>query len=174
MTSDRSGTVVVGVDGSAASVCALVAGLLDARSRGLAVEVVTAWSWRDPGHHDGGFVLSRAARRRALRAQSAVAARAARVVGVLPPVTAVIVEGRPADVLVRAGEGAALLVLGATDRPWGEERSLPSVREECMRSAACRVLVVPEGPLPPTPSSYDELHTNLVDVPPRGVSHAGP
>ena len=23
-------------------------------------------------------------------------------------------------------------------------------------------------------ASYDELHTNLVDVPPRGVSHAGP
>jgi nucleotide-binding universal stress UspA family protein len=174
MGSDRSGTVVVGVDGSAASVCALLAGLRDACSRGLSVELVTAWSWRDPGHHDGGFVLSRAARRRALRAQSAVAARAARVGGAQPPVTGVIVEGRPADVLVRAAEGAALLVLGATEHPGGEERSQPSVREECVRSAACPVLVVPESPLPSAPTSYDELHTNLVDVPPRGVSHVGP
>jgi hypothetical protein len=95
-------------------------------------------------------------------------------VGVLPPVTAVIVEGQPADVLVRAGEGAALLVLGETERPWGEERPRPSVREECLRWAACPVQIVPEAPLPPAPSSYDELHTNLVDVPPRGVSHVGP
>lgn len=174
MGSERSGTVVVGVDGSAASVCALVAGLSDARSRGLAVEVVTAWSWRDPGHRDGGFVLSRAARRRALRAQSAVMARAARVGGALPPVTGVIVEGNPADVLVRAAEGAALLVLGSAVRPGGEERSRPTVREECQRSAACPVLVVREAPLPSAPTSYDELHTNLVDVPPRGVSHVGP
>ncbi len=48
MRNDRSDIVVVGVDGSVASVSALVAGLRDARARRLTVEVVTAWSEHGP------------------------------------------------------------------------------------------------------------------------------
>ena len=45
MTAGRESVVVVGVDGSPASVDALVHGFGEADARGGWVEVVTAWSW---------------------------------------------------------------------------------------------------------------------------------
>lgn len=176
MKADRSDVVVVGVDGSAASVSALVAALREAGPRHLDVEVVTAWSWHDPSRRDLGFVLSRAARRRALRAQAAVVARAVRIVGDVPTISAVIVEGDPAEVLASASEGAHSLFLGVSHRQ-ETGAGTGSVRERCLRAAGCPVLVTPQsevGTLPAYDDGFDQLHTNLVDVPPRGVSHVGP
>lgn len=176
MADDRSSVVVVGVDGSAASVSALVTALRDARDRDLDVEVVTAWSWRDPFHLEDAFMLARAARRRALRAQSAVMARAARLVGTLPPVSAVIVEGDPAETLLLAARGANRLVLGVSDREETAESLFNAVRERCIRHADCPVLVVPTGVASPSGQDLydDDAETYLVDVPARGVSRVGP
>lgn len=167
MRNDRSDIVVVGVDGSVASVSALVAGLRDARARRLTVEVVTAWSEHGPHGVEQGYMLARAARRRALRAQLAVMARAGRFFDALPPVSAVIVEGDPADVLLRAAEGVDRLVLGVSDRDETAESLFHAIRERCIRAADCPVLVVPESWLS---TEVDEGH---VDVPIREDSHAG-
>ncbi len=175
MTEDRSSVVVVGVDGSTASVSALVTALRDARDRDRDVEVVTAWTWHDPFRVEDGFLLARAARRRALRAQSAVMARAARLVGTLPPVSAVIVEGDPAETLLLASRGADRLVLGVSDREETAESLFNAVRERCIRHAPCPVLVVPTSTSSPSPQDlYEEAGTDLVDVPTRGVSRVGP
>ena len=162
MSHNRSGVVVVGVDGSASSVRALVAGLCDARSRHLAVEIVTAWSSRNPRPTERRLVLARAARRRALRAQTAAMAAAVREVGDLPPVSAVIVEGDPAEVLTSAAKGADALVLGRCDHQEPAERHTLSLSERCVRWATCPVVVVPS----PTPSA-------TTSDAPRGVSHVG-
>ncbi len=150
--SDRSRTVIVGVDGTLASVAALEYAVRDARARGLSVEVVTAWSWPDPFRVEGALMLSRAARRRALRAQSAVMARVSSQVPDLPPCTSAIVEGDAAEVLSRAAHGAACLVLGhamlgavADDT----DHTRDSVRERCLREATCPVVVVPAPPTLP-------------------------
>lgn len=162
MANDRAGVVVVGVDGSPASVSALVVALREARAQGRRVEVVTAWSWHDPFDLEGGYVLGRASRRRALRAQSAVMARAHRLVGTHLPVSGVIVEGDPVDVLLHAAEGADLLVIGASEQDESAQDVFHAVRERCIRHAPCPVLVVPQA-----------AHVNLADVYPRGVRHVG-
>ena len=128
----RERVVVVGVDGTAASVAALRHALAYAQGDAAEVEVVTAWS---------GLDLSResrhAARRAALRAQTAVVARARRQVDVDVHVSAVLVEGHPHQVLVDAARGADRLVLGAPTLHPGP------LHHVCLRRATCPVVLVP-------------------------------
>ena len=117
MRTDRSHTLVVGVDGSRASLAALTAALTDAAEAHREVEVVTVWAAPAPLHApEGGLFLSRAARRRALRVQTITTALATRRAGVRVPVTGVLLQGDPAQILVQASAGAAQLVLGAPAR----------------------------------------------------------
>ena len=64
MTQDRSGTVVVGVDGSPASVAALALALREAHEQHHTVEFVTVWTPPVTHGRDSGLFLWRAARRR--------------------------------------------------------------------------------------------------------------
>jgi hypothetical protein len=130
----RDQVVVVGVDGSDASVAALRHALVQVAASGLDVEVVTAWSGGDIS-----LESRHAARRAALRAQSAVVARAHRQVDVPVRLSAVLVEGHPAEILLGAALGAHRLVLGVpTLRPGRLHRA-------CLRAATCPVILVPAG-----------------------------
>ena len=139
MMTSRSSVVVAGVDGSAASVVALAHACDDARARGGSVEMVTVWAAPSAGSTDG-CGLYRAGHGWAVRAQAAALAALRMCVLEVPPLTGVVVEGSPAEVLARAGEGTAGIVLGR--RP--EDRvsaACSSTREQCMARATCPVHV---------------------------------
>ena len=165
MRTDRSHTVVVGVDGSRASLAALTAALTDAAATHREVEVVTVWAAPAPLHaRDGGLFLSRAARRRALRVQTMATALATRRAGVRVPVTGVLLQGDPAQILVQASAGAAELVLGAPRSGTRDLGPTASVTRRCLSEALCPVRVVPvrapagstEGP--PTAAGTHRTH----------------
>ena len=130
----RDHVVVVGIDGSAASVAALRHALTQVDDSGTEVEVVTAWTGDDTSRES-----RHAARRNALRAQVAVVARARRQVDVPVRVSAVLVEGHPDEVLLGASRGAHQLVLGAGTLHPGR------LHRACLRRATCPVLLVPSG-----------------------------
>lgn len=137
---DRASTVVVGVDGTPASVPAVQRACEEARVRGGVVEVVTVWSY--PPGAASEWLAYRAGRRWALRAQAAVVSRATRGLRHPPPMTGVVVDGDPAHVLARAGRGAVCIVLGRhPGTPLAA--SSGSTRERCMALADCPVVVVP-------------------------------
>jgi nucleotide-binding universal stress UspA family protein len=150
MRADRSNTVVVGVDGSRASLAALTAALADAAKVRREVEVVTVWAAPSPLHaRDGGLFLSRAARRRALRVQTMATAVATRRAGVRVPVTGVLLDGDPAEILVQASAGAAELVLGAPRSGTRDGGPTASVLRRCLTEARCPVRVMPADELAP-------------------------
>ena len=143
MRADRSHTVVVGVDGSRASLAALTAALADAAASHREVEVVTVWAAPALHARDDGLFLSRAARRRALRVQTMATALATRRAGVRVPVTGVLLQGDPAEILVQASAGAAELVLGAPRPGTCDLGPTASVTRRCLSEALCPVRVVP-------------------------------
>lgn len=144
----RGSVVVAGVDGSPASIEALLHALGEAQSRGGSVEVVTAWL-DPPGVAPADEErLYRAGHRWAVRAQRAAVARATRLAGRVPPITGVVTRGDAASVLARAGQGTSSIVLGRrSDDPLSGARN--STRERCMALATCPVVVVPQTPIWP-------------------------
>ncbi|MCM0619589.1 universal stress protein [Nocardioides bruguierae] len=106
------GRVVVAVSGSRGSAHALAWALRAAEVSGRELEVVTVWPGQGevlvgeaPGHYSLPRHLAARAQARALA--EATAARAGAV-----PVRRVLANGRVADVLVDASDGADVLVLG--------------------------------------------------------------
>jgi len=111
VTGTRRSVVVTGVDGSASSAAALLHACDLARAPGVFV-MVTAW----PGQHGSSWgrdsVVHRAGHRWAVEAQTAAVAQLRRSRSRPPPLTGLVLEGAPAEVLARAGGGAAGIVLG--------------------------------------------------------------
>ncbi len=129
-------TIVVGVDGSAASRAALRWALAHGGAAGVPVVGVTAW------HSPVQTSPRRAAGRpgiaeRAL-AEARAAVRAAQAGAEVPVLTG---HGRPAAVLTEHSVGAAMLVLG-NSRP-GALTAVTSTVVECLRTASVPVVVVP-------------------------------
>ncbi len=143
MRSARGSVVVAGVDGSPASVAALVHAFGEAAVRRGLVEVVTAWSWPPSTVADTDLGLEHEGRRVALSIQATAVDRARRLYGRPIRITAVIVEGDPAAVLADAGRGAACIVLGKRAYP-APDSARDSVLERCLTLATCPVVVVPE------------------------------
>jgi nucleotide-binding universal stress UspA family protein len=164
--------VVVGVDGSRASLAALTAAITDAALRHREVEVVTVWTAPTPmPPRDGGLFMSRAARRRALRVQTMSTALATRVAGVRVPVTGVLLDGDPAEVLVHASAGAAELVLGAPRSGTADSGPTASVTQRCLAEALCPVRVIP---IPRRRSLTLHRETDATDPSrPERLSHVG-
>jgi nucleotide-binding universal stress UspA family protein len=135
--------IVVGVDGSEGGRRALDWAATEAASRGGAVQAVTAWSW--DGIEYGPIAASspgeaaELARQLLDRELAALAERR----GSGFPVAAEVIEGRPADVLAAAGRAADLLVLGSHGHSRVRHTVLGSVSEDCIRKAACPVVVIP-------------------------------
>jgi len=137
----REKRIVVGVDGSESSKAALRWAIRQARLTGDSVDAVTAW--RYPATYglapagDEGIDAEGDARRTLTAALNEVS-------GLEPdvPVRPQVIEGRPGEVLLRAANGADLLVVGS--RGHGEFASalLGSVGLHCAVHAHCPVLIL--------------------------------
>jgi nucleotide-binding universal stress UspA family protein len=140
-----TGTIVVGVDGSEASVDALRWAVAEARLRGARVVAVHAWLFPDvvlrrreppPGYEE----LRRSAQEVLDAALESVAETAAGV-----DVERRVVEGVPSEQLVAAAEGADMLVLGSRGLGGFAGLLLGSVSQQCAHHARCPVVIVHHG-----------------------------
>ncbi len=137
--------IVVGVDGSAASVAALAWAAGEARLR--RAELVAVYAWEDAGPRRAPYAPHRGLPDRE-EARAAAASRlsaAVRAVFGQPPppgLRAEVAEDRPERALPDRAAGAEMLVLGCT-RPASDYPAAPGpVHRACLHSAPCPVAVV--------------------------------
>ena len=136
--------IVVGVDGSPSSMKALRWAIRQAKLTGAEVEAVTAWSY--PAGYgwaqfaDGAVDFEGDAGKILVEALAEVSGIAPDVV-----VEPLVVHGHAADVLVRAAEGADLLVVGSRGHGGFAGMLLGSVSQHCVQHARCPVLVLRDG-----------------------------
>lgn len=135
------GRIVVGVDGSAASMTALRWAIRQAKLTGSEVDAVTAW--RLPSTYgfataaDGAADFEGDAHKILTDALNEVSGEAADVL-----VRQQVVQGHPAYVLVDAARGADLLVVGSRGHGGFAGALLGSVSQHCVHHAPCPVLVI--------------------------------
>lgn len=141
--SERADPIVVGLDETAASRAALRFAVEEAALRGCAVDVVTAWTWRAPAELPVPEDAREWARARAQLIQDDVVAAVLSEIDGIATMTRQVVEGRAADVLLRAARSAAYLVVGSGRKGPLRRALLGSVSTHCVRHARCPVLVVP-------------------------------
>lgn len=176
-----TGTVVVGVDGSAASRQAVEFALADAVRRGARLRVVAAAALPDHWALEYGAGLPPARAEVLDRVRADAQRLVDQVVAAHPGVPAgfdVLVEavlGTPAEVLVEASLGAEVLVLGHRGRGALRSALLGSVGLQCVLHAASPVTVVrpvtaptPAGAVPPIPSTAAQGAVPVGEV--RGVA----
>jgi nucleotide-binding universal stress UspA family protein len=136
--------IVVGVDGSAASVAALRWSMDQAASRGGEVTALLAWQLPHismPGAFD---------RDELAQAYQDLLVRTVRTVerALEVPVRTMLAEGDPARALVAAAREADALVLGIRSRTAPAGLPLGAVSQACGATAACPVVLIkgPDGP----------------------------
>ncbi|OAN35853.1 hypothetical protein A4X17_00360 [Plantibacter sp. H53] len=139
---DDRRSVVVGVDGSVASLDALRLAADFAERLGAPLRVVLAW--HEPISFSG-YPLALAWSPRE-DARTALTTCTAEVFGPELPahVSTEVIEGRAAPVLINAARDARLLVMGARGRDGFAGLMLGSATEACVRHAAAPILVVPD------------------------------
>jgi nucleotide-binding universal stress UspA family protein len=134
------GRIVVGIDGSAVSVAALVAAARIAAATGAQVDAVACWSVPTAVAlpYALGTVDFESGARKVL--DNAVVA----AFGERAPdhVTARLVQGNPRQVLLAASEGADMLVLGRRGHGGFPGLLVGSVSQACIAHARCPVLVM--------------------------------
>jgi nucleotide-binding universal stress UspA family protein len=141
--------IVVGVDGSPGSRAALEYALRDAARRDAAVEVVAACAppeyWMPlSGSPDTSRMddIREAVRQNTTETVRAVTDQLEDALPQMPPVTITAVTGGPADALLRAANGADLLVVGSRGHGGFSSILLGSVSLQCTLHAPCPVTVV--------------------------------
>lgn len=134
--------IVVGVDGSDSSLKALDWALDEARLRAGQVHILTAWHYPVIGDA-AGRGEDREVFGETARTIHDAAVKKASAAGV--QVTGDVVEGHPADVLVKAAAGAGLLVVGSRGHGGFAGMLLGSVSSHAVHQASCPVLVVRSG-----------------------------
>jgi nucleotide-binding universal stress UspA family protein len=132
--------IVVGVDGTEGGRRALGWALHEAVTRGGSVRAVMSWRWDTASPTDSSETV-RSDAERTLREEIAQQGAATDVA-----VSAEVVEGRAADVLVHAAKDADLLVLGSHGHSRVYHTVLGSTAQEVVESAPCPVVVIPAGP----------------------------
>jgi nucleotide-binding universal stress UspA family protein len=135
--------IVVGVDGTPASVEALAFALREGVLRGTSVRCVTAWHFDGP---DDGWLAPEnlaQARDNAVAAQDKAMAAATAQVQSAPVATRKVVQGGPGQVLVDAARDAAYLVVGTAHKSVAQRTFLGSVSNYCVQHATVPVVVVP-------------------------------
>jgi nucleotide-binding universal stress UspA family protein len=145
----RSGTVVVGIDGSAASRAALLAGVEEAVRRDVEVAAVTTYQlsghWAElssviaPSEDEVRADLLRTGE---ALVEDVISGYRARSGGTPPTVRTVVTEGAAADVLQRWAADAGLLVVGSRGHGGLRGLLLGSVALSCVMHGRCPVLVV--------------------------------
>jgi nucleotide-binding universal stress UspA family protein len=151
-------TIVVGVDGSAGSAAALRWGLAEARLRGAPLTVLHAFELPQQSLGDVAMagpavgmpaIASEDVDR--LRAASETAGQ--RIIEQMledvngeasgVEIERTVIEGRAASILIEAGRGAALLVLGSRGRGGFVGLLLGSVSQQCAQHPPCPVVILP-------------------------------
>ncbi|ANH90370.1 universal stress protein [Streptomyces sp. NPDC057197] len=133
--------VVVGVDGSPSSYAALRWAVRYAELVDGVVEAVHAWDtpsdagWTGPAI-DPTFDLEQA------KDRFAEALRAVFADGRPDGMREYLVEGNPSEILIRASQGAEILVVGSRGRGGFARAMLGSVSQRCAQHAACPVVTV--------------------------------
>jgi len=142
MEQDVRSKIVVGVDGSPASCCALQWAVEHARLTGASLKVIACWEfpitygWEVPARPLGVRLANRAKR--------TLEAAVASVLGDDPDVEIelAVVDGHPAHVLLDAARDASLLVVGSRGHGAFTGMLLGSVSRRCVHHAPCPVIVV--------------------------------
>jgi nucleotide-binding universal stress UspA family protein len=134
--------IVVGVDGSEDGDRALRWAVGEADRRGGTVQAIIAWSWDGI---DRAVVAKTHPSDEQAAAEEKVNGAVALATAGHPDVAVAseAVEGKPADVLVRAATDADLLVVGSHGHGRLHHAVVGSVAEECIRAAVCPVVVIP-------------------------------
>jgi nucleotide-binding universal stress UspA family protein len=138
-------TIVVGVDGSKGSQAALRWAAAEAEATHASLRVIMTW-------HISGFAYSGGLPLPsdidfAGAAQQALDNEIREVIGTSPPfpLTATVLEGLPAQVLIDAAADADLLVVGSRGHGEFAGMLLGSVSQHCVSHASCPVVVVRNG-----------------------------
>jgi nucleotide-binding universal stress UspA family protein len=150
------GTVVVGVDGSEASLAALRFALDEARARGAALVALHAWQLpltEAPGPfllelpELAGPTVAEVADRLEEAAAHVLDRALEEVAGPSPgvPIERRVVERAPAPALLAAAADADLLVVGTRGHGGFAGLRLGSVAAHCASHSPCPVVVVPAG-----------------------------
>ena len=143
-------TIVVGVDGSPASLDALRWALAEAAARCAMLRAVHAWSHPLVTTPLGPVVpaldpeaLAELAGAARAQLEQALASAGAAEAGV--QVEPEVVEGGPAAMLLDAAQGAELLVVGSRGLGGFRGLLLGSVSQQCAQHASCPVVIVRRG-----------------------------
>ena len=137
--SDRHGRIVVGIDGSEASVAALRRAVVIATALHTTVVGVASWSYLS------GYTSVTGGGYSPLDDATAILSGASKsVFGAAAPewFTAVAFEGDAADVLIEQSEGAEMLIVGSRGHSGLAGVLLGSVSARCAERAHCPVLVM--------------------------------
>jgi nucleotide-binding universal stress UspA family protein len=137
--------IVVGISGSAASAAALRWAAAEGRLRGAQVLAVYAWEWSGGYHAPYAPLAGRISREDERRAAAEVAEQAVAKLGEAGHVESAVVEGPPAQVLLRTAADADLLVLGSDEADAGPYPVINPVVAACLLRAHCPVVVVLPG-----------------------------
>ncbi len=139
--------IVVGVDGSDEARRGLVWACSEAQAHAATVHVVHVW------HYPYGIVpAATTATRKELRAtfkrsaEEVLAKEAATARQTGAEVSSVLLEGSPADQLVRTAQPDDLLVVGSHGRGGFTGLLLGSVSQQCAHHARCPIVIVPSHP----------------------------
>jgi nucleotide-binding universal stress UspA family protein len=136
----RGAKIVVGIDGSPASIDALAWGARQAELTTAPLEIVATWDW--PSTYGwavplpSGFDPSEEAQRVLTEAVEGLRADHPDI-----EITTRVEQGHPAPTLVKASKGASLLVVGSRGHGEFVGMLIGSVSEYCATNAHCPVLV---------------------------------
>lgn len=145
---DGARPIVVGVNGSRASLAALKWAVAEAAARDVPLVTVHAW---EPSARRRAPYATAAERRTPTEdrdngqrvVQAAVSAALTAHPGA--DVQAALAEGPPSAVLLRCTDNALLLALGQSLHPNGTPTELGPVTRACVQGAHCPVVTVPES-----------------------------
>lgn len=177
MKTPKSSPVVVGVNGTSASLAAVRLGAREAVSRGRKLRVVHAFTWPDQRFGQPPLPYASARREAARVVDRAVAAAQRSTPGV--KVSGQISDGPSIRVLVQQSRTAELLVIGDDDHlTGGDGLPMDSTLFQAVSRAFCPI-VVARGPRPPagpllagvdgSPESLQALRLAAEEAARRGV-----
>lgn len=140
-----AGKIVVGVDGSDASVVALRWAVAEAALRHADVYAVYAWTYPYVGELTGMSVgmIDREALESDAKSVLSEAVGHLHVEEITAPIHEVVAEGSPASVLTDLAKGADLLVVASRGRGGFSGLLLGSVSQQVSHHAPCPVVIIP-------------------------------
>ena len=143
---NRTGNgIEVGSGGTAVGQGALAWAVREAALRGVPLTVVHAWEYIPA--RDAGRMTAREEKTASDCMLDAAVKSAVREAGVTPQIVTRSVKGAPAKVLVEQSRHAELLVIGRNHRSGVVDILRHSVSAECVRRAACPVVIIPNAPV---------------------------